>query len=309
MKKLLILLLLTISLTVFAQQKKVAVYVTGEQSGITKVLGDQLVIAFGKSNKFHAIERTEAFLSELSREQTYQRSGAVNDNDIARLGVQFGVNYVCVADMSDVFGEKYISARLIDVETALILNAYSIGGKMSNLDECLIMASKIANNLSIGTFEDQHEAEKIYWKIQQLEQLGYVDLGLPSGTFWKNCNEGGNSVYFTYRSAILSRFRDDLPSKKQYEELIEECEWIWIGNGYKVLGPNGNYIILPAAGESLQECGNNVIVDVGSFGYYWASSTGGSNENAWGLTFDATFVDIYYGAQCEKLSVRLVSQL
>ena len=171
MKKLLILLLSALSLTVFAQQKKVAVYVTGQQSGITKVLGDQLVVAFAKSGKYEAIERTNSFLAELSKEQNYQRSGAVHDNDIARLGIQFGVNYVCVADMSDVFGEKYISARLIDVETAVVLNAHHVSGKMSSMNECLNMASEIADYLSRGTFEEQQKAhDEEEMRKEQLEK-------------------------------------------------------------------------------------------------------------------------------------------
>ena len=48
MKKLLILLLSALSLTVFAQQKKVAVYVTGQESAINKVLGDKLVAGYKK---------------------------------------------------------------------------------------------------------------------------------------------------------------------------------------------------------------------------------------------------------------------
>ena len=102
MKKLFILLLSTISLTAFAQQK-VAVYVTGKESGINKVLGDQLVAAFTKSGKYVAIERTASFLAELGKEQNYQRTGAVDDHELSRLGKQFGVQFVSVADVSDVF--------------------------------------------------------------------------------------------------------------------------------------------------------------------------------------------------------------
>lgn len=71
MKKLLIILLSALSLTAVAQQKKVAVYVTGQQTGINKVLGDQLVAAFAKSGKYIAIERTASFLAELGKEQNY----------------------------------------------------------------------------------------------------------------------------------------------------------------------------------------------------------------------------------------------
>ena len=172
MKKLLIILLSALSLTAVAQQNKVAVYVTGEQSGISKVLGDQLVAAFAKSGKYAAIERTASFLAELNKEHAYERSGTVNDNQIARLGVQFGVNYVCVADMIEAFGEQYISARLIDVETAEVVNTHNVSGQMNSMSTCVQMASEIATNLSKGSFaEQEHEKEVAEQKRKEEERL------------------------------------------------------------------------------------------------------------------------------------------
>ena len=121
MKKLLVIFLSMFSLIALSQ-KKVAIYVMGENAGVNKVFGSKLVSAIARSEKYTAIERTSAFLAELSKEQNYQRTGAVDDDEISRLGKQFGVQYVCVADISDVFGEKFISARLIDVETAEVIN-------------------------------------------------------------------------------------------------------------------------------------------------------------------------------------------
>lgn len=180
MRKLFIILLSVLSLTAFAQEKKVAVYVTGQESGANKVLGDQLVAAFAKSGRYAAIERTSSFLAELNKEQSYQRSGAVNDNEIARLGVQFGVDYVCVADITEAFGEKYISARLIDVETAEVENTHSVSGEMNSMSACVNMASEIASYLSKGTFEEQakeartkadEEAQLRQRKAKQEEQV------------------------------------------------------------------------------------------------------------------------------------------
>ena len=48
-------MLLAVSLTVSAQQKKVAVYMTGDETGVRKVLGDQLVAAFARSGKYIAV--------------------------------------------------------------------------------------------------------------------------------------------------------------------------------------------------------------------------------------------------------------
>lgn len=269
MKKIIIILLSALSLTAFAQQKKVAVYVAGEQSGISKVLGDQLVAAFAKSGKYTAVERTSSFLAELGKEQNYQRSGAVSDNDIARLGDQFGVQYVCVADMSDVFGEKYISARLINVETAEIVNTHNVSGEMTTMDACLKMAGEIAENLSKGTFaeqaaEEKRKAEAERARKEELSKQGWVDMALPSGTYWKSSNESG---FYSFNQAMGS-FGSKLPSKRQWEELKSYCSWTWAGSGFKVVASNGNSIYLPA--EGYKKCSGDVNYRMyGNLGWYW----------------------------------------
>ena len=70
----------------------------------------------------------------------------------------------------------------------------------------------------------------------------WVDLGLPSGTLWKQYNE---STAYTYDYAI--RYYDGfLPTSGKFQELVENCTWEWTGNGYKIIGNNGNYIYLKA---------------------------------------------------------------
>lgn len=176
MKKVLIILLSLLSLTTFAQQKKVAVYVTGQESGINKVLGDQLVAGFAQSGKYIAIERTASFLAELGKEQNYQRTGAVDDNELSRLGKQFGVQLVCVADISDVFGQKYISARLIDVESAEVVNTSNTSSQLDSMDELLNVTNKLTKELTSKTVQEkaaeaaaqlQHEEEQKRKKMEQ----------------------------------------------------------------------------------------------------------------------------------------------
>lgn len=71
-----------------------------------------------------------------------------------------------------------------------------------------------------------------------------VDLGLPSGTKWKQC---GEKDYTTTYSAILE-YRNQLPTESQIRELRKYCEWSWQDGRFKVIGPNGNYIFLEAKG-------------------------------------------------------------
>lgn len=152
MKRLLILLLSVFSLTISAQQKKVAVYVTGNDP-INDIIGSRLVDGIAKSGKYIAIERTASFLSELSKEQTYQSTGAVDDNEISRLGKQFGVNYVCVASAFDVWGtEKYISTRLIDVETAEVVVSSSSNGSIASSSQLIAALNTLSDGL-LSSFE------------------------------------------------------------------------------------------------------------------------------------------------------------
>ena len=58
-----------------------------------------------------------------------------------------------------------------------------------------------------------------------------------------------------------------MPTYDELSELVSECTWIWGAlngvNGYKVTGPNGKHIFLPAAAFPLY---NN------DEGFYWSSS-------------------------------------
>ena len=136
---------------------------------------------------------------------------------------------------------------------------------------------------------------------QELLSQGLVDLGLPSGTLWKNANEGGDNARYTYDEAVR-RFGNKLPTKQQLEELKNKCTWTWTGNGYKVTGPNGESITLPAAGD--RDC-NGAVRSVGTIGDCW-SSTSDNSVFAWSLLFGSGAVYMYYCNRCLGLSVRLV---
>lgn len=138
----------------------------------------------------------------------------------------------------------------------------------------------------------------------QTNKEGYVNLGLPSGTKWRASNEtnsNSGNEFFTHDEAV-AKFGSNLPTKKQFEELQNSCKWKWKGSSYKVTGPNGSYIILPASGY--RYCGGDVY-GVNSYGYYWSSSLGASDD-AWSLLFTSS--SVYMGSydRCDARSVRLV---
>ncbi len=63
-----------------------------------------------------------------------------------------------------------------------------------------------------------------------------------------------------------------MPTEAEQDELRNNCTWTWTTqngvNGYKVVGPNGNSIFLPAAGYMYR----TLLYDVGLYGFYLSSS-------------------------------------
>lgn len=175
----------------------------------------------------------------------------------------------------------------------------------TNEELSLMRANNVVGSGSYMTKENKKGIVRLVTDKEKGEVLpavpaGYVDLGLPSGTLWKDQNEAGG--FYSYDQA-MAKFGRSLPTKEQLEELKNSCRWTWNGNGYKVEGPSGEYIVLPAAGY--RDCGGSVSL-VGSYGDYWSSTPSGS-EGAWDLFFDSGKVGMdSYDDRCDGRSVRLV---
>ncbi len=127
---------------------------------------------------------------------------------------------------------------------------------------------------------------------------GYIDLGLSSGTYWKETNEGGLRNY----NNSSTNYNGKLPTKEQWNELKDECQWTWLGNGYKVVGPSGEFIILPAEGYRGCQSG---LSSVGSRGEYW-SSTLYDSEEVYYLYMTSSEFGISSEDKCVGKSIRLV---
>lgn len=303
MKKLLILLLSALSLTTLAQEKQVAILepiaITKEVSSMHRsMVRGEMVKAISRQSGYAAFTRTD--IDQIMAEQNFQQSGMVDDATRKRIGAIQGVDYVCVTKITKEGNNYYLEANLVNIETGKISNPATQYGELEggSLSSMLAACEKLAAELvgkTVGRTTSSYTAPT----------SDYVDLGLPSGTLWKNTNEGGDNARYTYNEAV-SRFGNKLPTKQQLEELKNKCTWTWIGSGYKVIGPNGNSIYLPAAGL-LHPDGCSVLF-VGTDGHYFSSTLDGSGS-AWHLNINTYDVELLEINRSYGLSVRLVQNL
>ena len=101
-----------------------------------------------------------------------------------------------------------------------------------------------------------------------------------------------------------------MPTETELEELDNRCTWTWTTQngvkGYKVTGPNGNSIFLPAAGDR----SGSSLYSAGGHGYYW-SSTPHVNyyyDDAYDLNFHSGGQNVGWNFRSRGLSVRPVSE-
>ena len=148
MKKLLIILLSALSLTAVAQQKPhIAVYVTGEDP-MNEIIANRLMSSFINTGKYMPVERSSAFLAAINKEQGYQRTGEVDEEQIAALGKQFGIQYICVVSVLDVWNsEKYITSRILDVTSAEVIGSCSSNGSIANAGALMTALDDLSNKL------------------------------------------------------------------------------------------------------------------------------------------------------------------
>jgi hypothetical protein len=145
---------------------KVAVYVAGGALETGELLRTLVLERLVNSGKYSAVERSEEFLKQLQNEHYKQRSGDVDDAQISRLGKQAGVNFVCVVAATPGLGEYLLSARIIDVETAMVVRIGSTSSPLKNMDDMKNAANEIVGKI-LGDAERLTE-DKSSEKRQQI---------------------------------------------------------------------------------------------------------------------------------------------
>lgn len=152
----------------------------------------------------------------------------------------------------------------------------TIGGRQTSYT----VSDYSENSMTLTDFRDNsYTLTKVDNSIS-VDYANPVDLGLPSGTLWSDCNLGafspddlggryawgettekeeytsGSYLYYgvnigtyinstQYDAAYQMSDKWEMPTKEQFEEFIENCKFSYENGLVKATGPNGNSIYLP----------------------------------------------------------------
>ena len=126
---------------------------------------------------------------------------------------------------------------------------------------------------NVGANKPEDYGDYYAWGETKTKSEYWVD---NSVTYDKSFSDiKGDSRYDAARANWGGSWR--LPTEAELNELKNKCRWKWTTqngvNGYKVTGPNGNSIFLPAAGYRY----GSSLYYAGEYGYYWSSTPDESN--------------------------------
>ena len=179
MKKLLILLLSALSVTIFAQEKQVAILepiaITKEVSSMHRsMVRGEMVKAIGRQSGYAAFTRTD--IDQIMSEQNFQQSGMVDDATRKRIGAMQGVDYVCVTKITKEGNNYYLEANLVNIETGKISNPATQYGELEggSLSNMLAACEKLAAELVGGKMPTRTTTTTTY------SQTGYASQPAPA---------------------------------------------------------------------------------------------------------------------------------
>lgn len=159
------------AITLNAQQAgKIAVYVTNDDVATANVVGSKLVISLIEKTGFEVNDRTADFTARLKA----QSIATADNTKLSQLGKQFGVDFVCVANVSEVYGQTYTSARILDVETATVVATAEGDSKKENLSSLVQALDAVASKLY-----DTGSWTKVLDKVKDIDgnEYDYIKIG------------------------------------------------------------------------------------------------------------------------------------
>ena len=147
-----------------------------------------------------------------------------------------------------------------------IATNYAVGKTNDAIDKAIAQA--YADGYRDG-YKDCEEEIPVDLRENKTE---FVDLGLPSGTLWsKEFEKEESNIMFV---PFIQAKRYCLPTREQWEELVNCCEKGWYGQLIRFTGKNGETLDFPKTGRI------KTIYEDGNKSFLWLEEETIDNESA-----------------------------
>ena len=224
---------------------------------------------------------------------------------VSSIAVEYGTEVTAVAYPYDgnYFVGWYDDGIQVSTDQYYVFTVYGNRTLVARFEECKFEAVDLGLSVKWATFNvgatrpEEYGGYYAWGETEEKEDYSLETYKWCNGSEYTMTKYCTSSSYGTVDNKTVLDPEDDvahvkwggdwrMPTKEEQDELRNNCSWERTAldgvNGYKVTGPNGNSIFLPAAGY-------RDGTDVGGRGYggnYWSNSLYGYNYSACYLYFD-----------------------
>lgn len=138
-----------LSFSVMAEDRKVAVFhpAGNANNNVKDIVREQISSVIVKTDGYTVLERQ--LIDRVLSEHRIQVGGLINESDAVKMGQLMGANFAVVSSITPLDRNLYISVKLIDVQTARIIEQ-STGQTQSGTDDLLRVAERLTKEILGG---------------------------------------------------------------------------------------------------------------------------------------------------------------
>jgi TolB-like protein len=231
---------------------------TADSQKFSDYIIDELAIAIGNNNKVMVIDRQ--YTDVIRKELNIQMSGDVSDDDVKRVGIQLGAQFVITGSLVDIGNAYRFRVIAINVETAVRVAANPVNININDPQVVFLLTG----NRTVQTNPLQQTSVPSGTSVQAYK-IG--DLG-----------PGGGRIFYAYNGTYMECSRE-LGKTTNWSEAVTMTK-NYPGGGFSDWR-------LPTLRELSLIYENLKLNNLGDFnpsGFYWSSNDDGNN--VWGVLFD-----------------------
>lgn len=246
MKKLLFILLSALSLTAFAQTKKVAILEVVDREDRMSysqkmMLRSNMARAVANTAGYEAYDRSD--IDAVMSEHEFQRTGLVSNDQIRQLGEMAGVSLILVTEgVLTGSNSVFVSAKILNVETAKveIVDNLTMDLDAASMQQgCAQLAKRLFGATNYGSAVEKYS-------IQRIGPNEYMYTGK-----------------YLDKKAYLNFLRDNCPQAyKQYRDGKKWAisGWCLMGAGLALTGAGIGMLIAEKGDGGLSEAGEALVI-------------------------------------------------
>ena len=284
--------------------------------------GTQILKKSGTANGTYTHEFTESGVYTFVAQYTKDSSSSSGSDQAKITNATITIPETTAGKKGDVDGDGSIDVADVTEVVNIILNPDSDDDTPTTDSRAvdLGLSVKWASSNVGATAPEEYGGYYAWGETEEKSDYSWDTYKYCNGTSTSTTKYCTRSSYGTVDNKTTLEPTDDvatvkwggswrMPTKAEQDELRNNCTWTWTTlngvNGYRVTGPNGNSIFLPAAGHRY----GTEVNGQGSSGGCWSSSLNSSySYNAYGLHFDSSDCGWYNGSRYFGHSVRPVCE-